>query len=135
MADKQTFHIPARGSREDVRKAIDRLELDKAYDITIEPHRKRRTSGQNRLMHAWIREVTNHVSQHTGYEFYEVKALLKEMFIEPSVIEIGEHRAEYRSTSALDTKEAAEFMDKIHRWASVELNLTLPLPPTAEQRG
>lgn len=111
------------------------LSNERKYEIVVKEMKGRRTLSQNALFHAWVREVAEYVSGYTGFEFDEIKHILKEKFLEPKVLMVNGEAIEYRSTAKLDTKEMYDFMERVYRWATTDLGLTLPLPPTAEQRG
>lgn len=116
-------------AREQIISVIKNLNLEKQWDITIKPHRLKRTLSQNNLYWAWIEEVVKYVSEYTGYEKDEVHTFFKDNFLPGSAVEIEGLQATHRSTQNLDTKQMAEFMNRIYRWATSELGLVLPLPP------
>jgi hypothetical protein len=62
------------------------------------------------------------ISQHTGYEESEVHAILKQMFLK-SVNKGNYEYVKSLSTIArqVDTREMNELIEKIQRWAAVEL--------------
>lgn len=74
------------------------------------------------------------MSEYTGYEKEEIHEFFKQRFLEPQKIEIEGLEAVRYTTTKLDTKEMAEYTDRVYRWATSELGLVLPLPPVAEER-
>ena len=124
------------GDNEDRRQMLDHIAcLDlggKEWEVTVKRHRKRRSNAQGRLYFGWVEEVVKHVVEYTGYEKDEIHDYFKNSFLEPGrEIQIKGLPARRRSptTTTLDTKEMAEYCDRIYRWASVELGLALRLPP------
>ncbi len=101
----------------------------KVWDITIEPHRERRSLSQNRLMWSWINEVAEHVHEATGQGSDEIHEFFKGQFLPRRVIEIGgvvENAP--GSTKKLSKAEMSEYMNKIYAWATSEMGLLLPVP-------
>ncbi len=115
--------------------ALDRIaDLDlegKRWELTVKRDRKGRTLRQNRLYHAWVDEVADHVSDTTGYEHHEVHAFFKGNFLEPGrdiQIKGLTARADV-TTTTLNTAEMSAYMDTIYRWVSAEFGFALRLPP------
>ena len=121
--------------RKQVLETITLLNLEKPWTVEIKPYRKKRTLSQNALMWKWIETVANHVSQHTGYTKAEVHEHFKAMFLPPKRVEIGGKVSEQRTTTKLTTKEMAQYMDAIYRWAAGELGLVLPIPEELHERA
>ena len=138
MADTQTFMVPVggKGAHRQIIDAVFALDPDKAWNIEIKPHRKRRTLSQNRMLWAWLNEIADIVGPATGYYADELHEIFKQNFLEPTKIEVEGLQANYRSTTKLDTKEMAEYCDRIYNWAQETLSIELPLPPVGtEPRG
>ena len=94
-----------------------------------------RTSSQNRLYWKWIDRVRLHIRDTTGqaYGADEVHEFFKGKFLPSRWVEIGgEERACKGSTAALNTKEMAEYMDRIDHFCIDSLNLYLPQPGEVE---
>ena len=86
---------PIMGS--DYAKFLHTLE-GKDIDLTIEPHKKKRSNAQNAYFHAVI---VKEISDYTGYETEEVKEMLKIMFL-PHDVKMGDKIIRVgRSTAAL----------------------------------
>ncbi len=130
----QTLTIANEQSRRRAAEHVAGLSVDgKRWEVTVKRWRKKRTLNQNALYWKWITEVVDHVSDYTGYEKDEVANHCKQEFLPPKIIAIDGKRSHYRTTTNLSTKEMAEYMDRIYRWASQELGLVLPSPPTATE--
>lgn len=125
---KQSIVIRNEEMRRRVISFLNNLNIEKPWEITIEPYRKKRSLSQLRLMWLWISEVAEHVREHTGMDSEDVHAFLKEKFLPPRIIEIAGEAVEYRTTTKLTTAEMSEYMDRIYAWATTELGLLLPLP-------
>ena len=125
---KQSIVIRNEEMRRRVISFLSNLNIEKPWEITIEPYRKKRSLSQLRLMWLWIGEVAEHVREHTGMDSEDVHAFLKEKFLPPRIIEIAGEAVEYRTTTKLTTAEMSEYMDRIYAWATTELGLLLPLP-------
>jgi len=121
-------------TQEEKRKLCKEIQLmPGSLTVTIVDGRKR-TLSQNNLMWAWVTEIANYVSDHTGYEKDEVHEDFKKRFLSGKSVVIDGMEVKHYSTKKLSTTEMTEYMDRIYRWATTELGLTLPLPPTAEER-
>ena len=130
----QPLVISCEASRQRAVAHIGGLSLDgKQWEVKVARKRKRRTLNQNALYWAWITKVQEAVSDYTGYEKDEIANHCKQEFLPSKVVAIDGARSEYRTTTNLSTKEMADYMDRIHRWASMELGLVLPLPPVATE--
>ena len=104
---------------------IARLDLSKPWQITVEPHRARRSLNQNNLYHLWV----GIIAAHTGNSHDAVHEFIKGEFLAPRMVEIaGRHRECRPSTTALKTDEMSLFMNQVYAWATTELGLLLPLP-------
>ncbi len=122
------YTIRAEGMRARVIECISNLNLDKAWDITIEPHRERRSLSQNSLMWKWIGEVVEHVHEATGQDSDDIHEFLKQKFLRPKVIEINGEIVKRWSTKGLSKAEMGAYMEKIYAWATSEMGLLLPVP-------
>lgn len=123
-------------AREQIINVIKSLNLEKRWEIRIEPVRMTRTRNQNALYWAWVEEIAKHVSEYTGYEKDDIHEYFKKRFLPGTVIEIDGTAVVRYTTTKLTTKQMADYSDRIYRWATSELGLVLPLPPTqTEERG
>ena len=100
------------------------LNLDKPWQITVEPFRKKRTLEQSALYHKWV----GIVADHTGHSHDEIHEWTKAQFLAPKVVEVNGRQVEYRSTTKLHTKEMSDMMTAFYAWATSELGLFLPVP-------
>jgi hypothetical protein len=94
--------------------------------IKINKYFPNRSLEQNNTLHAWI----DILADHTGYEAWEMKNILKELFL--SYEKVNEAtgtimRCVY-DTHTLDTAKMAWFMDKVFVFAQMEFSCTLPQP-------
>lgn len=128
MRKSRPFQLITETDRKRVMDHIAMLSLGKPWQITIGPLSKRRTLSQNSLMWAWLNEVAEHISDHTGYETHEIHEFCKRLFLPAKHVTIGGREVEYWTTTDLTTAEMSEYMEKIYRWASSELGLFLPVP-------
>lgn len=107
---------------------LERLNVEKPWQLTLGPLRKKRTLSQNALMWKWLDEVAGHISESTGYETEEVHEHLKRKFLTPKRVEIDGDLTEVYSTKKLTTAEMSNYLDAIYRWATSDLGLFLPCP-------
>ncbi len=116
------------------RRAIDavtRLDQSRQWVVSIKRKVRRRSNDQNALMWSWIDLVAGLVGDHTGYQKYEIHEFFKQNFLPASPVEIGDRRADYRTTTILSAAELAAYMEAIDRWCAGELGLILPRPEDA----
>jgi len=119
------IHIYNEQSWRVVLKLINALNLEHEWDITIERHKKKRSLGQNALMHKYF-EI---IADETGNSAPDIKEAYRDMFLGKVPVVLGtEERLAGRSTTALTTKEMSEFLEKILAHAGSELGIVLPLP-------
>lgn len=104
---------------------IAKLDLSKPWEITVEPHRARRSLNQNSLYHKWV----GIVAAETGHSHDEVHEFLKAEFLPPRHVEIGGRTRECRpSTTALKIDEMSQYMNQVYAWAGSTLGIILPVP-------
>jgi hypothetical protein len=114
--------------RQRVIELIGALNLDKLWQITIEPYRKKRSLSQNALMWVWLEEVVKHVHETTGQDKDDIHEFFKAKFLPARQVEMAGDTIEYRTTTKLTTAEMSAYMNAIEAWATSELGLLLPLP-------
>ena len=102
--------------REGFRRYVESLE-GQPIVITLSVRQDRRSPAQNAYFHA----VCKAISEHTGYEMEEVKAMVKRKFLQGA-------DDKPRSTASLTTREMAELTDRVIRWAATEIGLVIPSP-------
>lgn len=92
----------------------------KEVELSVYKTRKRRSKNANSYLWGVVYEV---ISETTGYTTEEAHEACKMMFLKvhrdglPDTI---------KSTTELDSKEFAEYVDKIKRWASEKLGCYVP---------
>lgn len=131
---KQEIIIRDEVLRSRVIDLIRTLNLGKPWCVTLEPYRKRRSLSQNSLMWAWLNEVADHVSQHTGTDIDDIHEYFKQQFLPAKIKEVLGETIEVRSTTKLTTLEMASYMEKIYAWVTSELGVLLPLPQEFQKR-
>ena len=120
-----TLTIRDEGGRARVLDHIARLDLARPWDVTVEPHKKKRTLNQNALYHKWV----GIIAEYTGHEHDELHEALKRMFLPPRFIDVGGATVEVRrSTTKLSTQEMSAYMEQVYAMASSTLGLFLPVP-------
>jgi hypothetical protein len=102
-------------------------------DVVIQKRKKSRSDRQNRYYWSC---VVGTISDHTGMTPEDTHDALKQMFLSRVVfvpVEGGVQEVTVgRSSSVLKTHEFEEYLEKIRRWASADLNLVIPDPNTVE---
>ncbi len=101
---------------------------DKQWDITIVPHRERRSLSQNALLWKWLEEVVKHVHEATGQDKDDIHEHLKQKFLTTKITEINGEISKRWSTKGLSKAEMSAYLDKIYAWATSEMGLLLPVP-------
>lgn len=118
-----TIILRSETQRQFALSTIQKLNVDKLWEVVIRPYRKPRTLDQNALIHSWFTLI----ARETGNDMDDVKEALKAKFLPPRFVEIdGETIETRRSTAKLDTKEMSEFCNRLQAWAAAELGIVLP---------
>ena len=107
---------------------IRNLNLDKPWQITVEPYKQRHTKSQRGLMWIWVEGVVEHVHADTGQDKEDVHEFLKQKFLRPKIIEINGEIVKRYSTTGLSKAGMSEYMNKIYAWSTTEMGLMLPVP-------
>jgi hypothetical protein len=116
------------GQRDRIISQIKGLDLSTPWQVTVEPKSKKRSTRQNNLYSGWCGTI----AKATGHQVWEIRALMRKMFIAPRYMEVdGVTHEIYPSTADLTTAEMSEHMDQVYQWAS-GFGLFLPVP---EDRG
>lgn len=111
--------------RSRVADLISKLDLSKAWQITVEPHRARRSLNQNNLYWKWV----GIIAADTGNSHDDVHEALKHEFLPPRFMEMGGKTREVRpSTTTLKIEEMSAFMNHVQAWAGTTLGIILPVP-------
>lgn len=101
-------------------EVISALNLTKPWEVVIRRKRARRSLSENAWMHAMFQEI----AEGTGNTIEDVKEAYKAMFLgHVPVMMGGQEHMVVRSTTSLDTKEAAAFCKQIHAHALTELGI------------
>ncbi len=115
--------------RAEVAKHIGGLSLDKAWVVTVEPHKQRRSLSQNALMWSWLNEVAAHVHEATGQDSDAIHEFFKGQFLPRRIIELGGTIENAPgSTKKLNKAEMSAYMDKIYAWVTTEVGVLLRVP-------
>jgi hypothetical protein len=119
------------GDVDTVAKAlIVRLNDDKDTLVTISDVKNSRTLAQNSLMWFWYARMRDHVKDVTG-RIYKTEAYheeMKEMFLEPIVLELRNKVRKKYSTKKLTPKQFKEYLENIDMYCADALSLVLPHP-------
>lgn len=109
-----------------VAEQIRQLPIGSDWVVEIKAETKSRTGRQNRYMHAMLGEIAKAI----GMTADDAKdALVLKFLGTASEREVGGVTLVQRvRTSKLNTKQCAEFCDRIREWAAQFLGLLLPLP-------
>ena len=93
--------------------------------MEIKEYKKNRSKMQNAYMWAVVYDI---ISKETGYEPDEVHQLFGEKFLSYE----NKGKTFVRSTTTLNTKEMEQYLEKVRRFASMELKCFCPLPNETE---
>lgn len=97
----------------------------KRIELTLKEEKSQRSLNQNSYYWGVVLKV---LSEHTGYDPDDIHEICRYMFLK-SFKTVGSKELEYvKSTADLNTAEFEEYLEKIRRWAAVELNCYTPLP-------
>lgn len=119
--------IKTENDKKAVKQVIDRLDLtvSKTYHISISVKRGIRTISQNGLYWLWVTCIV----QETGNDKKTIHEYFKQEFLGWEIKEVfGTEVTQLRSTTSLNTKQFADFLNKVEVFASTELEITLPRP-------
>jgi hypothetical protein len=92
-------------------------------ELILRKQKSQRSLNQNNYYHGVVIEI---LSNYCGYEHDEMHEALKEKFLSHQRDEKG--LVKIRSTTKLNTADFEEFLEKIKRWAAIELNCYIPNP-------
>lgn len=117
--------IQTEADRKAVKDYIDKLELSRAYKVTIAKKAEKRTLLQNRLYRLWL----NCIASETGNDVDDLHEYFKISFLDiHSRIIYGTEVVRVTSTTELNTEQFTAYLDKVQRWANVEMGIILPNP-------
>lgn len=103
---------------------VKRLE-GKDIQITIAKRQYKRSDRQNRYYFGVVVDI---IGNELGYSPEEIHELLKALFLKTKIPFKGNEVEIVKSTTALNTQEFEEYLEKIRIWASTELGVVIPLP-------
>lgn len=116
--------------RSRVADLIAKLDLSRPWQVTVEPHRARRSLNQNALYHKWV----GIIAADTGNSHDDAHEFLKGEFLEPRTVEIGRRLRQVRpSTTTLKIDEMSAYMNQVQAWAGSTLGIILPTPEDLER--
>lgn len=96
-------------------------------ELVLRKEKSKRSINQNNYYFGVVVEI---LADYCGYEREEMHEALKEKFL--SAIPDDHGLRKIKSTTKLNTIEMEEYLEKIRRWASVELNCYIPNPNESE---
>ena len=83
------------------------LPNDGTFHVSVEEIKGTRNLAQNALFHSLIRELATY----SGHSFYETKELVKALYLEPALVQIGGQTNEVSpSTSSLSVDEMSSLI-------------------------
>jgi len=115
--------IQTEQDRQKAIEAIQAISLEKTWLFSLTKRRKRRTLSQNRLLWLWL--TCLEVDGETGYTKEELYQYFLNVFPTRRFVMDKEIII---TSSVMDTKEKATFLDAIQRFAGTELGVVLPDP-------
>ena len=114
----------------DKNKKIEAIEFiddvfSKEKRVKIDIFREKRTLDQNKLYWLWL----TCISVQTGNEKEDLHEYFVYKFLEPELVQVFDKTIYKRlSTKQLDTRQFAEYLNKIQIFANTELTIELPNP-------
>lgn len=116
----------AEGEKQRMAQYVRSLKGD--VSVTVKKRTKPRSSHQNRYYWGVVVAL---LSEYTGYEHEEMHDALKLLFLRKPAHAPGLPDT-LRSTSDLSTKEFEDYLERVRRWADIELSIIIPLPNEVE---
>ena len=89
--------------------------------MTIKEYKENRSKQQNAYMWGVVLDI---ISKETGYDPEEAHQLMGKLFL----CYFKNKEKFVKSTTSLDTKEMEQYLEKVRRFASIELHCFIPLP-------
>jgi len=94
---------------------LDRLDLTATvYHVSVKPKKSKRSGLQNNAYWQFVKEFANHF----GYDKDFTHDLLRYKFLYKVVDFDGQEARQLLSTTKLNTKDMADYLDNCMRWAS-----------------
>ena len=125
---RQEIILSGEPQRKALLRFVESVNIDQPLRVTIEENKRRRSLGQLALYWMWLHDVADKVADYTGYTAEDIHEFLKQKYLRPIVVEIGDDVVQRYTTTKLTTAEMHDFVDKVYMWATSELGLLLPLP-------
>lgn len=120
---KLYFHNSA--GKEAVKAHIDKYPDGKEYEVNITPRKSTRTLSQNRLYWLYIACIIDE----TGNDRDALHDHFRRKFLPVYYSLLGDEQTEkLTSTTALDTVQFTQYIDRIVAFSSSELGIVLPNP-------
>jgi len=103
------------------------IELDgKEVELSIGKKKKWRSGKSNAYLFGVVYRA---ISDKTGYETEELHEIMKAKFSKKRKMTVhGEETIFYKGTSGMEQEEFSEFIDKVIRFAAMELGVVVPEP-------
>ena len=98
---------------------------DGKYVMTVEREYRSRSSQQNRYYHGVVLKT---IAAELGYTSDEVHQIFKEEFLSYK----KDNRQFVKSTTKLKTVEFEDYLEKVRRFAAMELGIVVPDPNKGE---
>ena len=121
---REPYIIRDDAGRDRISDLVAKLDMSKAWAVTVEPYKKKRSLNQNALYWRWIALV----ARETGNANDDVHEALKAKFCPPRTVHLGDEERDIRSTAKLTTAEMQAYMDAVYAYVTTELGMLLPLP-------
>lgn len=102
---------------------ITRLNPEKVWEMSVKPYKPNRSKSQNKLYWSWLQIIGDDL----GYPKEELHVILAAKFL--GIVEtrcLGEIITQPVSTSTLNVKGFAEYLNGIELFAGSELGIILP---------
>ena len=117
--------ILKRGDKEKVIDYIGKLPDEKRYKVDIKSIREVRSPDQNQLYWLWL----TCISDETGNDKDTLHEHFKDVYLGSKERIVFNRSISIRhTTTKLDTKEFAAYLDRIQTFANTELGIVLPNP-------
>ena len=104
---------------------INALPDGKTFEVEIKKKREMRSIPQNRLYWLWI----SCIMSETGNDKADLHKFFSEKYLPKNISEVfGEQVLKTVSTTILDTKQFADYLERVQQFANAELGIVLPNP-------
>lgn len=119
--DEQRIVIATPEGQQAALRAILDLDASSPWEVTIAPHRPRRSVSANALYWKWLTQLADHFSRKGNkYTREDLHDVMRHKFLgstEPRMVGNILIPAQIRSTKKLNTSEFCEYMTRIDAWA------------------